>query len=310
MKTKLTVSFIVHEDFSHIWTALSSLYSSTELPVQVYLTVNSGLAPEVEALQRKYPDIKILVNETRRGFAANHNAILRLAQTPYIALLNDDIQIHAGALDTLVRFLEDHQDVGLVGPLIVFPDGSPHLSSFSDPSLFRMLYVISGLSSLTRHGGLIRHTLQWIGIAQRLGVDSLKTDQSTRPVPVIVGVSMVVRRAAYEEAGLMDETTVVFGEEFGWHWRLRQHGWRIYLVAEAQVTHFNLDQEAKGWKLVEHRKGILGYFVRYRPRWQAALIRAALLTVHSVGATVAWALRREDYVTHRKVLWMALTLRK
>src|SRR5262245_1421246 len=98
---KLTVSFIVHDDFSQVHQALSSLYSNTTLPFKVCLTINSGPTRQVDEIRKTYPDMSILVNDKPRGFAANHNTVMRLAQTPFVALLNDDIFLHPKALDLL-----------------------------------------------------------------------------------------------------------------------------------------------------------------------------------------------------------------
>ncbi len=288
----LTVSFIVHGDYSHIETALDSLFAQTQILCDVYVTINTGEAPQVDHLRQRYPTVRFLINERSRGFASNHNAVLRLAQTPYVALLNDDVHVLPHTFDVLVDYLDAHPDVGLVGPLVENPDGSPQLSSFSDPTLLRMIYRISGLSQITRHGGPVRRMAQRIGLAQRLSVESLNTDMRTREVPVIVGVSMVVRREAYLQAGMMDEDTLVYGEEIGWHWRLRQHGWKVALVTEARIIHYNPQSDLMDWKLAEHRKSILNYFIRYRSRWQALAIRAAIIGFHTFYTAVYWPFNR------------------
>ena len=58
----------------------------------------------------------------------------------------------------------------------------------------------------------------------------------------------------------------------------------IAVVGGAAVVHHNASQDLSGWKLAEHRKGILNYYVRYRPRWQAVVIRAAIVACHGVRA--------------------------
>jgi N-acetylglucosaminyl-diphospho-decaprenol L-rhamnosyltransferase len=212
---QVTVSFIVHNDYSHIQNTLENLYATAQTPCVVYLTLNTGESAQSDQIRAKFPDVRIRVNAAPQGFAANHNAIMKLAETPYVALLNDDITFQPGALDTLLEYLQAHADVGLVGPAVENPDGSPQLSTFSDPTLARMLYHISGMNRFTQHGGLVRRLLQRLRIARRLNVESLNTEPVIRDVPVVVGVAMVVRREAYLQAGLMDEHTLFYGEEIG-----------------------------------------------------------------------------------------------
>ena len=298
----LSASFIVHNDFSHIYTALESLYSSTIISPDVYVTINAASSSlEVEKLQSKFPQIKTLLNKEPQGFAANHNRILEIASTPFIALINDDVYLQPGTLDYLISVLEQHSDIGLVGPLIRNPDGTMQLSTFSDPTLLRAIYKISGMGHLTQHGGIVRRFLQSVGIAQKLGVESLNPDLVQRDVPVVVGVCMVTRKEVYQQVGGMDEDTLVYGEEYGWHWRIHQAGWRVTFAPEAVVTHYNVVQSLQGWKLAEHRKSILNYFLRYKPFWQAVVIRFSIVWFHSSWAIVNWPFNRQQSRQH----WLA-----
>lgn len=303
---RLSVHLIVHADFSHIDTALNSILANTVMPVDIYVTVNVANPNQENVLQARYPLVHFIVNETPKGFAANHNKFMKTVHTPFFALLNDDVYIHPGALDTLVAYLDAHPTVGLAGPMILNPDGTPQIAYFSDPTLLRMLYTVSGLGRLTKHGGRIRTTLQRIGIANLLKTESLKLPNQTREVPVITGVAMIVRQEACKHAGLMDEDTLVYGEEVSWHWRLRQHGWKIHFVAEAKVTHFNKEQDLKGWKLVEHRKGILNYFQRYRPRWQTLIIRCGIVIAHGLAAFFQIPFNRNQAAAHWKTVQLGL----
>jgi GT2 family glycosyltransferase len=275
----VTVSIIVHNDFSRIQQAVDSLLKYTSLPLTIYITINTGMDPKVDELRRRFPDVRYVINDQPRGFAANHNAVMRLATTPYVLLLNDDVEVAPAMLDILVGYLEEHQEVGLVTPCVINPDGTPQLTAFSDPTLLRMLYKISGLGYWTRQGSWIRKLYIRSGMSNAA---SLKPCDVTRDVPVAVGVAMCVRRSACEDAGLMDEDTLVYGEEMGWHWRLRRAGWKIVVVADTHVTHFNVEQKLEGWVLAEHRRGILNYFCRYRCAWQAWSIRAGIVFFHGI----------------------------
>jgi N-acetylglucosaminyl-diphospho-decaprenol L-rhamnosyltransferase len=303
----LSVHFIVHHDFSHIHQALQSLAENTSTPHDVYVTINAGAAEEIERLKVAFPQARITVNANPAGFAANHNAFMRRAETPYVALLNNDIFIHPGALDRLIAYLDSHSDVALVGPGIQNPDGTTQISAYSDPTLLRMLYTISGLGRFTPHGGCVRTALQRSGLTRLIGTESLQPVGKTRCVPVVVGVAMVARRAAYLQAGLLDEHTIIYGEEYGWHWRLRSYGWKVALVTEAQVTHYSPKQDLSGWKLAEHRKSILSYYQRYRPAWQMVVIRLSIIVFHTLYALVLWPFNRAVAASHWQTVRMGRT---
>jgi len=307
MIPQLAVHFIVHNDFSHIEAALDSLYQTTTISSQIHLTINSGQSVNTERIRSQYPQVQIIINTHSISFAANHNNLMRRVNAPFVALINDDVIFHPQSLDTLVRYLDMHQDVGLVGPLVENPDGSMQLSTFSDPSLLRMLFHMSGLNKFTKHGGVFRRVLQRLQIARLIRVESLNSDLITRDVPVIVGVCMVARREAFLQAGMMDEYTQMYAEEMGWHWRLRQQGWRVVFVPSARVTHYNLAQDLSGWKLTEHRKGVLAYFLQYRPAWQAHIIRLAIILSHTLASFVTVPFNRDVARTHWQTVRMGMT---
>src|SRR5690606_32239801 len=128
----------------------------------------------------------------------------------------------------------------------------------------------------------IRNFIIKSGLTNVLGTASLSNNTETQLVPAVVGVAMFVRREAYEQVGGMDEDTIVYGEEFTWQWRMKQAGWDIALVANESIKHFNVTQELIGWRLAEHRKGMLSFFCRHRPRWQVWILRASIIFFHGL----------------------------
>jgi GT2 family glycosyltransferase len=295
----LTVSLIVHDDFSHIHQTLACLLAMPAPPERIVVTINTTASQvEIERLQHTFPTIHLLINAEPAGFASNHNRVMALAATPFIALLNDDITFDPDAMDALIGVLQAQPDVGLVAPRIQSPDGSSQLAVFSDPTLFRSIYKISGAGSFTQQGGLARRILHRSGVAGLLGVESLNPDPTMREVPVARGVCMITRREVYQQVGGMDDDTRVYGEEYGWHWRIRQGGWRVMFVPQVVITHFNLSQPLDGWKLAEHRKSILNYFIRYRPCWQAQIIRASIVIFHGLWALLNLPFSRQRFDQH------------
>jgi hypothetical protein len=305
----LLLHLIIHQDYTHIAAALRSIQRTTRTPHRVEVTVNSGDDPRLDELRAEFPIVSFHLNARPASFAHNHNAALRRSTEPVIGLLNDDIVAHEGAIDALVAYLRAHEGVGLVVPALRNADGSPQVGAYSDPSLFRSLYRLTGLATLTRQNSPIRRLLMRLGINRVLKVESLAPEPVTRSVPVGKGVAMFVKREAVEDAGVMDEVTLAYGEEYGWHLRLRRAGWQVHWVAEAVFTHFGAGQiglNLRGWALIEDRRATLAYFRAYRARWQAVIIRAAILISHGLYALIWLPFDRTRWRDHRAVIWMAL----
>lgn len=302
----LTAHTIVHSDYSHIANAIASLIANGIQQQDILITLNTGLNAGAEQLRRQFPDCVYWVNEKPRGFAANHNHAMRQTVSPYVALLNDDIILEPNTIRTMIDFLESNPDVGVASPAIIRADGSPQKTAYEDPSLLRMIYRISGLGHFTRQGSLLRSLLERAGV-YKLGIASLDSRQMTRFVPVVVGVAMFARREAWAAAGLMDEDTKFYAEEFGWHKRMRLAGWKVAVVAETRVIHLNENQDLSGWRLAEHRKGILSYFIRYKPHWQQFVIRAVIAVAHGLRGFLLTPFDRsaaeENWQAFRVAFW-------
>lgn len=308
-ESKLSAHFIVHRDYSHIRAAIASFAATTHTAYQLFVTINVPEPNQVEELQAAYPDVHFIINDRPQGFAANHNRILQQAAAPYIALLNDDIILQPHALDTLVGYLDAHPQVGVAGPQLRYPDGTLQVSAYSDPSFIRMIYKISGLARLTHQRSKLRSWLQRWGINRFLRLQSMRTYTEPSDVPIVKGAVMMVRQQAYTEVGPMDETTQAYGEEVDWHWRMREQGWKVTLVPEAQVIHYGQGQAVlnlQGATLLEDRKAILNYWIKHRPGWQVILLRLWIALTHGIGALVWLPLNRERAGIHSKAVILGL----
>jgi N-acetylglucosaminyl-diphospho-decaprenol L-rhamnosyltransferase len=53
----------------------------------------------------------------------------------------------------------------------------------------------------------------------------------------VMGAFMLVRLAAIDAAGLLDDRFFMYGEDIDWAYRIKQHGWRVYYLPAATVRH-------------------------------------------------------------------------
>ena len=56
-------------------------------------------------------------------------------------------------------------------------------------------------------------------------------------VDSVVGAFMMVRREAVEQAGLLDETFFMYGEDLDWAYRIQKNGWKIVYHPRVVVKH-------------------------------------------------------------------------
>ncbi|MBN1426226.1 glycosyltransferase family 2 protein [Candidatus Fermentibacteria bacterium] len=185
---------------------------------------DDGTAEAVAA----FDGVILLRSEENAGFARGANAGMSTAGGDYLLLLNPDCILPQGAVEGLVRFMEEHPGVGAASPMLVTPEGAPQISYARFP---RLLPHLLGLSPL---GWLLPRRLKDIGFS---GVPPSLSEQDPRPVDAPAGSCLLVRRAALDATGGMDERFFTYYEDIDWAYRMARAGWQRYYVPAVRVVH-------------------------------------------------------------------------
>ena len=112
-----------------------------------------------------------------------------------------------------------------------------------------------------------------------------------RPVDVLVGACMIVRRKAIEEVGLLDEDFFLFGEDVEWCYRLRQAGWILYYLSDVEITHVG-GQSTKHMEVDVHIHALRSmnlFFQKHYGYWYARIHRAMIGVLSLAKLAVYWA---------------------
>ena len=70
----------------------------------------------------KYPDIKFISSDINLGFAGGNNIGVKEATGEYLFFVNNDTEFTPGLVQTLAAVLDDHPEVGIVSPKIMYFD--------------------------------------------------------------------------------------------------------------------------------------------------------------------------------------------
>jgi len=301
----------VTKELNNITVALDSLLETTTCDIQVYVTIYDPNPPEsIKLLPERYQGVIFWFQPKLYPYVINHNRAMEKFTSRYFAILNDDVRLENNVIDQIVAYLEKNPGVGMASPQLLNEDGSFQNSVYSDPSLARMLYRISGLASLTNQDSRLRQWLLKMGIGRLISVESIQpVPEAPKYVPVIKGTFLIVRRETYQKIGGLDEA-LFYVSDPDWCYRARQAGWKVALVPSARVTHYGRGQTSlklPAKHLVEDRKAILHYFNKHRPAWQVAVLRAAMVGFHSLW-TVCWLpFSRERAAGHWRVVLVGVS---
>ena len=227
-------------------------------PMEVLVVDNGSTDGSVQRATRVHPLVRVVRNESNRGVARARNQGLALARAPMILLLDADARVTAGALTRLCRTLEEHEDAGLVGPRLEYPDGGLQHSARAFPRLRSLLFGRPPLSCvLGRHWTVREHQL-------------LDWDHATRAdVDYVLGACQLVRAEALASVGVLDEAIFYGPEDADLSLRLHGAGWRVLYEPAAVVVHryrlmtVRAPLSRQGRALV---RGHARLFVRHRKR--------------------------------------------
>jgi N-acetylglucosaminyl-diphospho-decaprenol L-rhamnosyltransferase len=252
--------------------SLSTLH--TPLSTDFVVVDNASTDGSAEMVRARFPQFQLITSEKNLGFAGGNNAGIRYwgldapisnTQYPrYVLLLNPDTVVHGDALATLVRFMDATPRAGVCGARLIYGDGSFQHSAFGFPGLWQIALDAPGV-----HGRLIESRLN--------GRYSRKLYASGRPFEIDhpLGAAMLVRSDAIRQVGLMDEGFHMYCEEIDWAWRIKEAGWKIYCVPQAEIVHYagQSTQQIRPEMIVALWTSRLRLYRKHHPAWKQAVAR-------------------------------------
>jgi GT2 family glycosyltransferase len=206
---------------------------------------------------------------------------LRQAAGDFLLLLNSDTVVLDNALAKTVRFARRHPEAGIVGCRVLNADRTLQPSCFMVPSLLNLFLLTTYLSRLFKRSRFFgRERMTWWD----------RTDQ--RPVEVVTGCFMLIRRQVIETIGLLDEAFFMYGEETDFCWRARKAGWELLFTPEAEIIHLGgaSSRQVRPEMILQLRGSILLFMKKHRSApayWMACV----LVTLFFLLRAPYWYLR-------------------
>ncbi len=211
--------------------AVSSIISE-DIETEILVVDNSATAVEQQELKSIMPDnVHLIFNETNEGFARACNKAYTMSRGKWIFLLNPDAYILPETLKELKHFLVNCPQAAAAGPLIYWDDQKKFilpLNYLPQPYHELLLTYRCRIPALTH-----LYALRWRWW-------TLRVLNSTSPLEQysLSGGSVLLRRESIEAiGGLFDENFFLYYEDADLFLRLRQSGYKLYLLNSAAVIH-------------------------------------------------------------------------
>jgi N-acetylglucosaminyl-diphospho-decaprenol L-rhamnosyltransferase len=261
---------------------------------EIVVVDNASSDGSAEMVRSEFPHVRLVANRTNRGFTGGNNDGLALACGRYVMLLNPDTEVLNDALATMIAYADARPQVGAVGPQLLYPDGSIQSSRRRFPSLCTAMLESTWLQPLAP-AGLLRHYYAL----------DLPDDRAAE-VDWVTGAALLVRREAIEEVGVLDEEFFMYSEELDWCKRIKDAGWQIVYLPEAQVVHHEgkSSEQVAPQRHVYFQTSKVHYFRKHHGKLAASVLRAHLLALYAwqLGLEAAkWAIGHKRELRRERV---------
>ena len=271
---EVTVIIPVFNQWNVTARCLTSLFNcDADIAIQV-VVVDDGSTDETPRRLPELPGVDVIRNGWNRGFLRSCNRAAQIASGRYILFLNNDTELAAGALRTLVERITSDDTIGIVGSKLVYPDGR-----------------------LQEAGGIIFSDASGWNYGR---LDSPRMPEYTffRDVDYVSGASLLISNELFRSLGGFDDRYApAYYEDADLCFAVRASGKRVVYEPRSVVTHYegissgtDVSSGTKRYQEINKPK--------FREKWGEVLAAE-----HSQpdAARVPWAARRR-IPHHRTIL--------
>jgi GT2 family glycosyltransferase/lipopolysaccharide/colanic/teichoic acid biosynthesis glycosyltransferase len=256
----VTVSIIIvtYNSARVIGACLDSLAADCASGLAEAIVVDNASADDsVPVVRTRYPWATVVESRDNLGYSKGVNLGIQRARGRLLLVLNPDTVMRRGTLRKLIDFIEKTPDAGIVGPKLVFHDGTVQLSCRRFYTFRVLLMRRTPLGKIFKNDSAAR---------EHLMIDF--DHETTREVDWVLGAAMFVRREAVDNVGMMDERFFLYFEDVDWCYRMKQRGLKVYYLADAVIEHGYKRESAQtvlNRSFAAHLVSLFRYYEKWNP---------------------------------------------
>ncbi|NLW78355.1 MAG: glycosyltransferase family 2 protein [Ruminococcaceae bacterium] len=252
----LSASVVMYGGADEVHQCLESLAAHTAGgnpagSLALYLVDNASPGGALDALKAQgVPEgTTVLELPQNRGYGAGHNAVLPLLKSRYHVVSNPDILLRDDAIGAMAAWMDDHPDVVMACPRLLFPDGREQHIAKRRPALLPLL------ARQLRLGFLKKYEDHYL----------MRDEDLSRPVDVAFcsGSFFMVRTEVFRRMGGFDEGYFMYVEDADITQKALHYGRAVFLPQVAVTHAWHRDAHRRPRQFWWQVRSMLRYFGKW-----------------------------------------------
>ncbi|MBW6521794.1 MAG: glycosyltransferase family 2 protein [Desulfoarculaceae bacterium] len=236
----LSVIIVSYNTAEFLVTCLRSVLTQTGASYEICVVDNASADHSVDVVHKQFPQVRLIASPENLGFAKANNLAARDTKGKFIYYLNPDTEVRPGCFAAILRFMEANDSIGMAGTKLLYPDHTPQGSVEENyPGHRHTNNELSGLPG----------RIAWL-----------------------LGASLIARRDVVEQIKGFNEKFFLYGEDIDLSIKVRQAGWKLGFIPEAEVIHWEGKSERHTQPLEVLQKKLAAEALFYRLHYTPATI--------------------------------------
>ena len=215
--------------------------------IEVMVIDNNSEDGSAAMIKQDFPWVKLLALKENTGFSRGNNIGMQKTSEPYILLLNSDVYLNEDSLYKALAYFRVNLNCDVLGAKLNFASGKLQASAGPLPHPLNIIFWIFGLSGFhPKNSSYFKkaHRVDWV-----------------------MGAFFMLKRKVFDSVGGFDENLFMYLEEVEWCKRIKDAGFKVWLVPSVQAVHLhgassNFDLTAG---FLNEIKGIKYYLKKHYP---------------------------------------------
>lgn len=266
----LSIICVNWNSIEYLIECITSIYGNPPgVPFEIIVVDNASPDGGLERISDQFPQVTIVKSATNLGFAGANNMGFRRSTGRSILFLNPDTRIIGSAIDLMYEQLWSIPDAGIVGCTLLNTDLTVSTSSIQKfPTILNQLLTTEFLR--LRFPGLPLWSIAPL-FAER---------EAPLKVDVIPGACMMLKRAVFEQAGLLTEDYFMYAEDIDLNYKVSKLGLASYYAGKARIIHHggrsSSRQKISQWSTIMVQRSMVKFFRKSHGHLYSLMYRGAM----------------------------------